>query len=255
MSSSKVQMFLSLAFSVSVASADSAIWSAGSAYTIPKGRWEVGLFQPLRHGQTDRLEWSTHPLWNILIPNLSIKVAWPPLDNWTFASRHTLFYPTPLLRKITHEGKFGIISPEFTIPHMVSIRNELLLTRRLGRSGLMTGRTGVALGFASESLDERNTIDLPLVFPRLADFYSGYGVHIGLDILRRITGQIDYLIDADIILHPGISEAFAFEHKGLFIWNRSSQFRINFGYKLVYGEYPFGTQWHLFPLFDLQWGW
>ena len=48
----------------------------------------------------------------------------------------------------------------------------------------------------------------------------------------------------------------AFEHKGLVIWNKSNRVQLCIGYKACYGEYPFGTQWHLLaPLLDVQWGW
>ena len=151
----------------------------------------------------------------------------------------------------------GIIASDPTIPqipHMISSRNEVILSRRLDRSTLVTGKAGVALAVKMGELDLRSTIDLPLVFPRLSVFYNGYGLNAGLDILRKMTERIDYLIDADVFLSPGSEQAFAFEHKGLFIWNKSSRFQVTVGYKLVFGEYPFGTQWHLFPAFDLQWG-
>ena len=45
------------------------------------------------------------------------------------------------------------------------------------------------------------------------------------------------------------------EQKGLIVWERTEKFRILFGYKLIAGEYPFGTQAHFLPLLDLQFGW
>jgi len=40
--------------------------------------------------------------------------------------------------------------------------------------------------------------------------------------------------------------------KGLLVWDRPPSFQIRFGYLLSYAEYPFGRQWHLLPLLDLQ---
>jgi len=49
-------------------------------------------------------------------------------------------------------------------------------------------------------------------------------------------------------------EKMAFEHKGLLSWQKSHRFQFCLGYKLCYGQYPFGSQWHLLgPLLDLQW--
>jgi len=243
-------------------------WPSGTAYTLPKGRYEIGLFQPLRYGQTNKLEWSTHPILNFFIPNVSIKISFSLFHGWEMATRHSFVYPTPLLRKIRVKG-FGIQAladmdvggiiandPDIPqIPHMISSRNEVVLSRLLGKSTVLTGKMGVVLALKTGKLDTRTTIDLPIIFPRLGVYYNGYGINLGADVLRQVTKRINFLIDADLFLLPGLEEGdFAFEHKGLFIWNKSSRFQVMFGYKLVYGEYPFGTQWHLLPLLDFQWG-
>ena len=31
-------------------------WLSGTAYTLPQGRWEYGLFQPVRWGQSENRE-------------------------------------------------------------------------------------------------------------------------------------------------------------------------------------------------------
>ncbi|MFQ6673719.1 MAG: hypothetical protein ACE5GH_02905 [Fidelibacterota bacterium] len=243
-------------------------WSSGTAYTLPEGRLEMGLFQPLRKGQSDNVEWSTHPVLFLQIPNVVVKISHRPIHGWGTATRHSLVYPTPLLRRLRIKG-FGIQAlsdmdvggiitsdPDVPqIPHMISSRNEIILSRNFGPSILISGKAGIALAIRGGELDDRTTIDLPVVFPRLGVFYNGYGLNFGLDILRRITKRLNYLVNGDILLLPGSDENFAFEHKGLFIWTKSERFRMVIGYKLVFGEYPFGTQWHLLPLFDLQWGW
>jgi hypothetical protein len=52
-----------------------------------------------------------------------------------------------------------------------------------------------------------------------------------------------------------MEEGFAFEHKNLLTWALSGRTDIQVGYKLIYGEYPFGGQWHLLPLLDILWRW
>lgn len=242
-------------------------WSSGTANTLPKGRWEMGLFQSLRVGQTERIEWSIHPILSFQIPNISVKIAHPRFNGWEFATRHSLIYPTPLLRRLRLKGfgistlaemdVGGIISndPDISqIPQMVSLKNEALLTKKIGVKTLLTGKGGISLVIKNGKLDSRTTIDLPIVFPRLGVYYNGYAVNLGADLLQQLTKKLQFLSDVDLILLPGADEDFTFEHKGLFIWNKHSDFRILVGYKLVYGEYPFGTQWHLLPLFDLEWG-
>lgn len=231
-------------------------WSLGSAYLLPKGRLEIGLFQPLRYGLSQSLELSTHPLVFILMPNLSLKWLHNSLGGFTLATRHCITYPSPLLRNLAREGIGGLISPEFDIPDMVSLYNEVLLSRNLTDQHLFTGKLGIALAKKFGDLDERTTIDLPIVFPRLAVFYHDYSFRFGFDVQGKLFKRWNYLLDADLFYIPKSDENMAFEHKGLVLWTKSLRFQLCVGYKLTYGEYPFGTQWHLLPfLFDLQWSW
>ena len=78
--------------------ADTSIWSSGTAHSLPKGQWEVGLFQPLRYGMTDDQDIALHPLFAIKLPNLVYKKTWVEKNSWTIASRHGFYYPTPLLQ-------------------------------------------------------------------------------------------------------------------------------------------------------------
>ena len=152
----------------------------------------------------------------------------------------------------------GIITndPDISkIPHMISSKNEVLVSRWVGNSILVTGKAGIVIAIKTGDLDTRTTIDLPIVFPRLGVYYNGYGFNAGADILNRLTKRINLLFDTDLFFLPGFKEGdFAFEHKGLLYWNKSSRFQVCLGYKLVYGKYPFGTHWHLLPLLDFQWG-
>lgn len=231
-------------------------WSSGTAYLLPAGRLEAGLFQPVRYGFSESLEFSAHPLVCILMPNFSLKWSHNQHGGLTFTTLHNVYYPTPLLRTLAKEGIGGMISPEFHIPQMVSFYNEILLSTSLSGSFLFTAKAGVSFAIKSGELDERTTIDLPLVFPRLAVYYHGYGFRIGIDLQGKITRRWNYLLDSDLFLIPAAEENMAFEHKGLVLWNKSQRFQLCIGYKLVYGKYPFGTQWHLlFPIFDFQWAW
>lgn len=231
-------------------------WSANSAYGMPVGRWQVGIFQALRYGYSESVELSLHPLAFFLMPNLDAKWCHGSISGLQVASRHSIYYPTPLLRTLSREGTGGIISPEFTIPHMISIYTELLVSSPLGRDHLLTGKAGLCLAIRSGPLDARSTIDLPLVFPRLAVFYQDYGFRGGMDVQGLILRRWHYLLDGDLFYYPKGEENFAFEHRGLVLWQKSPRFQFCVGYKLCYGQYPFGSQWHLLmPLLDLEWAW
>jgi hypothetical protein len=231
--------------------------SSGSAYLLPERRFEVGLFQPLRYGLTESVELSTHPLLFFVMPNLSAKWAHTQLGAWTIASRHGFNYPSALLRLLAREGTGGIISPEFKIPAIFSFQNELLASTPLGKHHLFTGKLAFNFAFKSDELDSRTSIDLPIIYIRSGVYYHDYGLKIGADFNGRIYGRWMYLVDGDGFFYPQAptAEDMAFEHKGMIFWKKSAGFQICFGYILSYGEYPFGDQWHLLPLVDLQWGW
>ncbi len=232
------------------------LWSQGTAHLLPKGRMEVGFFQPLRYGWSDKLEFSTQPLVNILMPNMSVKWSHKSVAGFFISTRHSFYYPTPLLRVISREGIGGMISPEFNIPHMISLYNEILFSKQIAKNLLFNGKAGFAFALKSGDLDSRSTIDLPLIFPRLAVFYNGYGFRFGADMEGKLFKRWLYLVDADVFYAPGQNENFAFENKGLILWTKSDRFQLTIGYKLSYAEYPFGTQWHLLlPIFDFQWAW
>ena len=235
---------------------NSKIWSEGTAYILPQKRVELGLFQPLRYGQSQNIEWSTHPIYFFIIPNFSLKWFNGFYNNLAIASRYSVYYPTMLLRTIAREGTGGIISPEFDIPQMVAFNGEALFSKSLNQNTLITLKIGLAFGIKFGGLDERTTIDLPLVYYRLAVFYHGYQLRSGLDLDGHLYKRWHFALDADYYYIPSVENNKAFEHKGLLIWKKSEMTQYTLGYKLVYGEYPFGSQWHLFlPIFDIQIAW
>ena len=187
------------------------------------------------------------------IPNLSIQKRHPSWAGLAVTSRHSLVVPTPLLKMVTKRGVGGFISPEFDIPLMVALKNEVQLKRTLNDSWKIIGKTGLTIAYSSEELDERTTIDLPVIFQRLGVFYNGYGANFGLAFTGTLLPKLSILTDFDMLLLPGFGEAFAFEHKNLLTWALSNRTSVQVGYKLVYGEYPFGAQWHLLPLLDILW--
>jgi hypothetical protein len=229
-------------------------WSSGTALLLPEGRMEIGIFQPFRYGWTKSLEFSMHPLAAFIIPNLSLKWSHGQNNGYFFASRHSIIYPTLLLRSVSKEGTGGLISPEFNIPHMISIYNEVVMSKEVMANHLLSFKAGANFALKSGSLDQRTTIDLPIIFPRLAVYYHRFNFRFGSDLRGKFFRRWDYLLNTDLFYTPAGNENFAFEHEGLLLWNKSERFQFFIGYKLAYGEYPFGTQWHLlFPMLDLQW--
>jgi hypothetical protein len=228
-------------------------WSIGTAYTLPEGRWEVGVFHPLRYGFSDRVEFAAHPILFFVMPNFSLKWSQGSAGGFDLALRHSLTYPTHILRIASSEGTGGLISPEFDIPHMVELYNEFLFSRVLAGSHFITGKIGFSIAVKSDDLDSRALIDYPLAYHRLAVYLHGYGMRFGLDFQGNISGKFYYVIDADYQFIPGVKFNKAFESKGMIHWRFSNFSALCAGYKLIYGEYPYGDEWNIFlPMIDYQ---
>ena len=233
--------------------AKTAQWSAGTAFPVQRGRFEFGLFQPATYGLSESLELSTHLLPNIFMPNMGIKWSHGSTGPYHWATRHSIYYPTRLLNLVAKEGIGGLISPEFTMPDMIAVHNELLVTRVWDPRFMTTAKLGITLALGSGDLDPRSTIDLPLIFPRLSVFYHTYSIRTGLNIQGRVFFRWHYQLNSDIFLIPEAEEDFAFDQTAFLLWRKNARFQSGFGCKLTYAEYPFGTQWHLIPMLDTQW--
>ena len=115
------------------------------------------------------------------------------------------------------------------------------------------------MALSGADLAIESTIDLPLVYHRLAVYYNGWLLRFGSDLNGQLGEKWNYLVDGDIFLIPGMKGYFTLEHKGILTWEKSSKFQVSFGYKLIYGLYPDGypddhiAHLHILPLLDLQW--
>ena len=244
-------------------------WQPGTAHTLPEGQWEIGLFQPIRWGQSESRELSFYKLSSLLMPNITIKQRWSKSEALALSTMHTVLYPTPLLKTLQSPlGKeagapnmFALISPEFEIPSMIILNNTAVATWALERGRVLTGKVGLSISLGGANLATESSIDLPLVYHRLAVLYNGWSLRLGIDLNGDIDKKLSYLVDGDLFLIPGIKGNMSFEHKGMLTWKRSPRFYISFGYKFIYGLYPDGypneniSRVHILPLFDLQWAW
>ena len=80
---------------------------------------------------------------------------------------------------------------------------------------------------------------------------------------KNISKNFGILADIDFRLLPGLIGNYSLEHKLLFTWNKSDRFRVLTGYKLVMGDFPYGSDIRLLPyipmvetwvpIIELQW--
>lgn len=243
-------------------SEENKIWSAGSAFTIPRGRFEVGIFQPLQYGFNESTEFYGFPLLFFIMPNFGVKKRWPEVEGINLTTMHTISCPTFLLKTISREGTGGILPKEAIIPFILSFENHVLTTFIVNKYLAITPKAGFALSLVSGNSDFP-TIDYHLFYPRTADYHESPTFNFGLDLQGKIIFDFDYYVDGDIFLLALEEGNFTFEHKFMILWKKSSGFNILAGYKYSIGKFPFtinkklypsGYDSKFFPIIDLQWG-
>ena len=83
--------------------------ASDTAYPLENGQRQMGIFQPRIYGMNNNIQISTHPLWFFVKPNVKVKKHHTEHKGLGMASRFSFDYPTPFLKLIQREGKFGIL--------------------------------------------------------------------------------------------------------------------------------------------------
>lgn len=230
-------------------------WSDGTAYTLPRTRIELGLFQLSGYGLTDNLEIMAHPAMVWFYPQIKVKKAWKAFSGWQFATEHEISYPTGFYTLVSRKGVGGLVSPEFDMPQMFSIYNAALLSCRPFNRAILTARAGIVFAIRSGPIDPRSTLDFPVIYPRMAPAYHSPEFDLGVDFRGRFSRIFGWIGSGETFILTTAHQNFFFEHKGALVYySRQSHFMLQAGYKLCYGDYPFGKEWHLLPLVDLGFG-
>lgn len=222
-----------------------------TAFTVPKGQLEFGLIQPMRYGLSNRVELSAHPILIFFDPQLMVKIQWKKAGPILISSEHRIACPTPLMRILTTSGAGGLISPQFTIPAMVSVYNGIIATGEFGDKSQITAKTGIIFALGAGKPDRLSRIDVPVIYPREAVFYHQPVINLALDYRCPVSGKLECLLTSEYFIIPGTCENFFFEHRLNLLWKPGTHILLQGGYRLCYGFYPFGNQWHLLPDIDI----
>lgn len=230
-------------------------WTDGTACNIPGHRWELGLFTASRYGISNNLELSAHPLMFFLMPQVKVKAGWGEYSGFRLATEHGIFYPTLFMRLVATKGTGGLISPEFTIPQMFALSNRFLVSYMPFKKAILTAHAGITFSVKFGPLEPGSTIDLPVIYPRLAVFYNQPEIDAGIDFRGQIIPRLGWLFNVENFMVCGTAENYFLENKGVMTYSSKKEtLRIEAGYKLCFGKYPAGPQWHLLPVIDLIFG-
>ena len=230
-------------------------WSYNTAYLMPTGKWEAGIFQPFRYGISQKLEVYTNVLMLPFIPEAGAKLSWGTRNNFVIASQHSLSTPSPFLNFISRKGIGGLISPQYDFAFILSINNSVIISRQITPKILASAKAGFDVALRGNKPDPQSTIDLPVFYPRMAHYYEGVAIRLGGSLKGRLGTKWFYeeAVQAFIITRP--ENNFFFENTGTIMWALGKSFRIRGGYILAYGKYPYITpKWQMWPTLDLVFG-
>ncbi|MDP4271223.1 MAG: hypothetical protein Q8909_14050 [Bacteroidota bacterium] len=229
-------------------------WGENTAFVKLKGKWESGLVQSLRYGVSDKVEFRTNALLMPLLPNAGIKILYSARNDYYLSGEHSISYPTLFLKAVSFKGTGGLISPQYDFPFILSVDNSLLVTHPVGTSSLLTLRAGVCFAIHGSTPDYQSTIDLPLIYPRMAHYYKGASLRGGLFYKGLISHKLYWEAGARIFSITRDRDNLFAENSGTLMWAVSRSLRIRGGYILAWGKYPFGEQIQLWPTIDLIFG-
>tara|TARA_B110000263_G_scaffold55891_1_gene47369 strand:- start:137 stop:622 length:486 start_codon:yes stop_codon:yes gene_type:complete len=159
------------------------------------------------------------------------------------------------MRFFQKKGIFGLVTPVADVgkvPHIFVFQNEIFKSILLDKT-LLTLKGGFTFALVSEELEERLSVDLPLIYSAMGEFFNGYKFNFGVDTRYHFSDQFSVLIDGDGVIIP--TEDIFCDTKLLGEYQLNDQWEVLLGAKLTYGNYPFGKQTRLLPLLDITYRW
>jgi len=230
-------------------------WSYNTAYVMPAGKWESGIFQPFRIGISQKMEIFTNVLMLPLIPGAGLKISLGTKKDFVLASEHSFSIPSPFLNLVSRKGIGGILSPEYDFSFILSINNSLVASKKISESVLVSANAGFAFALRADKPDIQSTIDLPLFYPRMAHYYEGSSVRLGAALKGRLGNKWFYEEGVKAFIITRSENNLFFENSGTIMWALGKSLRIKGGYVLAYGKYPYEIpKWQMWPTLDVVFG-
>jgi hypothetical protein len=235
------------------------LWSGGSALTVPKGRFEIGLFQRSHYGLTDRVELSTHPVLLFALPHVELKATALETRHAAIGVSARLAYPTPFLRLVSREGAGGLLPATSRPPQAIQIEIDDVTTLfwlPWQRASLWAGLA--VAPHASFTERELPLLDFPFLYPRFAPLYAPVVPRAAIELEGRVAWRIFY----DLLLRgtlmpqlPYVGSAIAVEENAGLELRISDHVAVSAGLLASEAEYPIGWRLHLLPYLDARVGW
>lgn len=233
----------------------------GSAYTLKPHYFKYSLIEESEYGISKNLSIVGHPIMLFLSPSLSLKYNLFKKNNLSISSIHGFNYPTLLMNMVKTKGTGGFISPEFSIPHLFSIRNSIISTIAFEEKLFLNGSIGIDIALNNSKLEPGTSIDLPIILPRSMVYYKNIGFILNIGVEGSLSRNFQFQCESEIFIFPIEDDKYDYEYQETsnsffaeissnVFWNITNTFSLGAGTRLCFGNYPFGSQWHLLPFID-----
>ncbi len=223
--------------------------------------FKYSLFENAEYGINNKLSITAHPIMIFISPSITLKYNFYNKEKITVSSLHGINYPTQLMNLIKNEGTGGFISPEFNIPQLFSIANSVIATLQLSENNFISSGLGIEFALNNSKLKPGTSVDMPLILARSMVYYKNVEFNFKVLSEGKLFKDLDYYLKSEIYLLPFNDNEYDYEYQltdnnffwefsGIAFLNLTNTFKLGLGTKLLYGTYPFGTQWHLLPFID-----
>lgn len=229
-------------------------WTDNTAFLLPEGKWETGVFYPFHYGLNDKIELRSNALLMPFLPNAGIKFSIRSGEGLLLASEHSISYPTLFLNVLSFKGTGGLISPQFSFPLIITLSNTFIASKWIGSSSLLTANAGFVIALRKTKPDYQSSIDIPFVYQRMAHYYEGTSLKSGISFKGKIVKNLYFEETIRIFLITRNRDNLFIENSGAIMWSSKGSIRIKGGYLFSWGDYPFGTHRQIWPAFDLIFG-
>ncbi len=236
---------------VSPAQAKSTTWSSDTALTLPKGRWEIGLFHGAHWGVHRDVQLSVSPVAFFILPHLEAKVRWFHTARWHLATKHRLSCPTVFLKIFAREGDLGLLPANTKVPVAFGIDTDVLVTAEWWAGQLVTLKAGIVFAPRLTDGSDLPLLDFPFLYNRFAALKTTATGRAGLSFEGQIVRQLAYKVDFEAFLLPVIPGGYTVEVGAVLRWRPSDWFSLSAGCRLSYGRYPVGDRFHYLPFLDV----
>ena len=233
-------------------------WSGSNALTLPRGRWEFGLFGASHYGLTDSVELSLHPVLVFALPHLEAKLIAAREHRSAIAVRGRASYPTTFLEIVSKEGQFGLLPATSEPPVALQLDVDVIASSEWFDGELASMWLGGTVA-AHEAFTpmELPLLDFPFLYQRFAALYGPGVVRIGFSFEGVIAGGLHYATELESYLMPGLPDvenASAVEHGLELEYRFGEHVALSSGLRTSYAKYPYGRRTHFLPYLDVRTG-